>query len=127
MIRHSEGEILNREGIPVEVVGQAYRDIARIHHRLGDTRGVIRAIGRAPRLVWRVLDVGCATGLVVHEVGLRLGVSVVAVEIKPHASISAAVSIVQADARCDRLPVADVAYCIHLSLAIIFRRMILLP
>ena len=115
MIRHSEDEILDREGIPEELVERAYQDIARIHHWLGDTRCVIRAIRRDPLAVWRVLDVGCATGLVLHEVGLRLGVSVVGAEINPHPTIAAPVSIVQADARCDRLPAADVAYCMHLG------------
>ena len=115
MIRHSDGEILDREGIAEELVAHAYRDIARIHRWLGDTRCVIRAIGRDALPVWRVLDVGCATGLVLHEVAIRLGVNVVGAEINPHPTISAPVSIVRADARCDRLPVADIAYCMHLG------------
>lgn|SRR5215475_3702971 len=115
MIKYSEDEILDGEGLSEGLIDHAYRGIARIHHWLGDTRCIIRAIRRDPLPVRQVLDVGCATGLVMDEVGRRLGVAVVGAEINPHPTISAPVSIVQADARCDYLPLADVAYCMHLG------------
>jgi SAM-dependent methyltransferase len=113
--REDKSEILDQAGVPEELAGRAYRDIARIHHWLGDTNCVLRAIGRDPLPVRRVLDVGCATGLVLAEVERKLGVSVVGAEINPRPAISAPVPILQADALRDRLPSADVAYCMHLG------------
>jgi len=37
----------------------------------------VRRVRRDPRSVRRVLDVGCGTGLVLQEVGKRLGIEVV--------------------------------------------------
>ena len=115
MIRKNQAEILDRNGVPDELVARAYRDLARIHHWLGDTNSIVRAISRDPLPVRRVLDVGCATGLVLHEVQRRLGVDVVGVDINPHPCIAAPVPILQADARRDPLPRADVAFSMHLG------------
>ncbi len=96
-------------------MARAYRDLARIHHWLGDTRSVVRAIRQDPAPVGCVLDVGCATGLVLAEVGRRLRVRTVGTDIHPHPAISAPVPIFQADARRDPLPAADVVYSMHLG------------
>jgi SAM-dependent methyltransferase len=115
MTREIETEILEKNGVPDALVERAYRDLARIHHWMGDTRCIVRAIRQDPLPVRRILDVGCATGLVVHEVGRRLGVEVVGADINPHAAIAAAVPIVRTDASRDPLPCADVAFSMHLG------------
>jgi|SRR5450432_1364547 len=115
MIQKNETEILEQNGVPDELVERAYRDLARIHHWLGDTKWIVRAIRQDPLPVHRILDVGCATGLVLKEVGRRLGVEVVGADINPHPCIAAPVPILQADALRDPLPCADVAFSMHLG------------
>jgi SAM-dependent methyltransferase len=115
MIQKNETELLDQTDLPDELVKRAYRDIARIHRWLGDTRLIVRAIRQDPLPVHRILDVGCATGLVLEEVGRRLGVEVVGADLHPHPCIAAPVSILQADARCDALPFADVAFAMHFA------------
>jgi SAM-dependent methyltransferase len=115
MIRKNETEILDHNSVPDELVARAYRDLARIHRWLGDTNSIIRAISQDPLPVRRVLDVGCATGLVLQEVQRKLGVEVIGVDINPHPCIAAPVPILQADARRDPLPPADVAFSMHLG------------
>ncbi|HEY1342212.1 MAG TPA: methyltransferase domain-containing protein [Bryobacteraceae bacterium] len=108
-------EILEQSGLPDHLVYRAYRDLAWIHQWLGDTRFIARAIRRDPLPVRRVLDVGCGAGLVAEQLGRRLGVEVIGADIRTRPSISAAVPIILADARCDRLPAADVAFSMHLG------------
>jgi SAM-dependent methyltransferase len=115
MIRKNQVEILDHDSLPDEVVERAYRDIARIHSWMGDTNCIVRAIHHDPLPVGRVLDVGCATGLVLEQVGRRLGVDVIGVDINPRPRVAAPVQILQADARCDSLPLADVAFSMHLG------------
>jgi len=115
MIRENRSEILDGPDVPDEVVRRAYQDIAAIHRWLGDERFLIGAIRRDPLPVRRILDVGCATGLVLERVGRRLGVDAVGADIQPRPSVAAPVTIVRADACRDRLPVADVTYCMHLG------------
>ena len=114
-MRKNESEILDQDGVPEELVERAYRDLARIHHWLGDTRFIVNAIRRDPQPVHRVLDVGCATGLVLKELERRLGVEVIGAEINPHPSIAAPVPIVKANAVHDPLPSVDVAFSMHLG------------
>jgi SAM-dependent methyltransferase len=97
------------------LVEQAYRDMASIHRWLGDIRSLVRAIQRDPLPVRRVLDVGCATGLVLQRIGRVLAVEVAGVDIQPHPSIAAAVPISRADGRLDPLPEADVAVSMYLG------------
>src|SRR6266568_8244771 len=104
MTRTREIEILDRKDVPIELVERAYRDIAKIHGWLGDTRLMIRTIRRDPLPVRRILDVGCATGLVLHEVGRRLGVEAIGADIRPRPTIAAPVPILKADAARDPLP-----------------------
>ena len=74
-----------------------------------------RAIRKDRGPVRRVLDIGCGTGLVLHELARRLGADGVGVEIRPRPKFSAPVHIVAADARWDPLPVADVAFSMCLG------------
>ena len=114
-MRVHQRELLDRGDVPDLLAAQAYRELAGIHRWLGDTRFVVSAIRRDPLPVRRVLDVGCATGVVVHEVGHRLGVEAVGVDIHPHPSIPTRVPIVRADACKDKLPCADVAFSMCLG------------
>jgi len=115
MRRTNQAEILDQHGVPDDLVERAYRDLARIHHWMGDTNFIVRAIRRDPLPVRRVLDVGCATGLVTQEVGNKLGVHIVGVDVNPRPNIAAPVPIHRADARRDPLPLADVAFSMHLG------------
>ena len=115
MVRKNVSEILDQGSLPEELVERAYRDLAGIHHWLGDTRFMVNAIRRDPLPVRRILDVGCATGLVLEEIGRRLGVEVVGADLDPHPSIAAPVPIVKANAVRDELPSADVAFSMHLG------------
>jgi len=113
--RENETEILDADGVPDELVERAYRDLARIHRWLGDTQFVIRTIREDPMPVRRILDVGCATGLVLENIRRKLGVEAFGVDLKPQRTIGAAIQIFQADAVRDSLPPADVAFCMHLG------------
>jgi len=115
MERESGSEILDQDGLPDALVERAYRDLANIHHWLGDTRHIVRAIRQDALPIRRIMDVGCGTGVVLAEVGRKLGVEVVGADIKSHPAIAAPVSIVKADARHEPLPIADIAFSMHLG------------
>jgi SAM-dependent methyltransferase len=115
MIRDNQLEILDQPGVRDDLVERAYRDIARVHTWLGDTRYIVQAIREDRLPVRRILDVGCATGIIAAQIGRRLGVDVVGIDLSPHRSIAADIRILQADATCDPLPTADVAYSMHLG------------
>ena len=115
MKRVQKRELLDYPDVPDLLVAQAYRQLAGIHRWLGDTRFIVRAIRRDVLPVRRILDVGCATGVVAHEVGRRLGVEAIGVDIHPRPSIPARVPILRADACTDQLPMADVAFSMCLG------------
>src|SRR5689334_18408272 len=110
MTREDRPEILDADDVPDQVASPAYRDLARIHWWLGDTECIVRAIRRDRLPVRKILDVGCATGSVLNDVGRRVGAEGVGVDLNPRPSIAAAVPIFKADAVRDALPAADVAY-----------------
>ena len=115
MHRRNEAEMLDASDIPDELVQKAYQDLAAIHDWLGDVRFIVRAIRRNPLPVRRILDVGCATGLILQRVGRTLGVEAIGVDIQPRPAVAAPVPIVRANACVDPLPAADVAFCMHLG------------
>ena len=88
MVRIDELETLDKHGLSDDLVQRAYRDLARIHRCLGDTRFIVRAICRDVLPVRRVLDVGCGTGAVVDYVRRMLGVEAIGVDVNPHRSIA---------------------------------------
>jgi SAM-dependent methyltransferase len=114
MLRTEETEDLDDPDLPDDIVERAYRDIAAIHRWLGDLRCMTHAIRTDSMPVRRILDVGCGTGLVLQQIGRTLDVDVVGADIQPRRRVSAPVPIVRADACCDPLPSADVAFCMHL-------------
>ncbi len=115
MRRENEIEILDRDDTPDDLIRRGYEDLAKIHRWLGDTANVIHAIRSDPLPVRRVLEIGCATGLVLQQIGRELGVEVMGVDINPHPTIAAPVPIVRADAVRASLPAADVAFCMHVG------------
>ena len=112
--RADEPEILDGRGLPDELVRRAYLELFRVHRFLGDTGAIVRAIRRDPLPVRRILDVGCATGAVAADIGRRLNVEVLGVDLEPRPSISC-VPVVRADAIRDPLPEADVAFSMHVG------------
>ena len=115
MQREYEPEILDAPDVPDALARRAYGDLARIHHWLGDTQFIIGAIRQNPWPVRRILDVGCATGLVSEDVRRKLGVEAFGVDLNPRESVGASVPMIQADAVRDSLPCADVAFSMHLG------------
>jgi SAM-dependent methyltransferase len=115
MKRESGSEILDQGGLPDALVERAYRDLANIHYWLGDTRHIVRAIRQDVLPIRRIMDVGCGTGVVLAEVGRKLGVEVIGADIKSHPAIAAPIPIVKADARYEPLPFADIAFSMHLG------------
>ena len=113
MERSSEPEILDSNNVAAELANRAYREVAWIHHLLGDTRAVIKAIRRDPLPVRRVLDIGCARGDVLRQVQRALGVEVIGVDVAPPPASS--IRILQIDAVRDSLPEADVAFSMHVA------------
>jgi SAM-dependent methyltransferase len=113
MLRVCDPEILDLERLSEEVTARAYRDLTRLHRWLGDTAALARSIRRDPLPVRRILDIGCADGGVLAELGARLGVEVIGVDLRPQRG--APVPIVRADAVRDPLPKVDVAYSLCLA------------
>src|SRR5262245_16837293 len=115
MLRANQSEILEAHGVPDDLVGRSYRDLYHLHRWLGDMRSILHAIRKDTAPVYSVLDVGCGTGLVGEHLGRRLDVEIRGVDIRSYPGIPAHIPIVQADATGDRLPSAEVAYCMHLG------------
>ena len=106
--RLMKSEILDRPGIAERLVVRSYRELTTMHRWLGNTRYLISQIQSSPFAVNRVLDVGCGRGGLLSEVTSALAVEGIGVDLSPPAM--APIPIVKADARCDVLPHADVAF-----------------
>jgi SAM-dependent methyltransferase len=115
MERQNELEILDGEGIPDDQATGAYRQLARVHGLIGDTGLLVRSIRRDALPVRRVVDIGCASGLVAEQVHRKLGVEVVGVDLRPRASPDVRVPMMQANAVYDPLPYGDAAFSMHLG------------
>jgi SAM-dependent methyltransferase len=106
-------ELLDGNSLPSDQVQRAYRELAHIHRWLGDTRYILSAIRHDPLPVRRVLDVGCATGVMLAEVQRRLAVEAIGVDLNPRVRSAPHLRIVRADAVHEPLPHADVAFSMH--------------
>ena len=115
MQRQNEAEILDGDDVPFGQATRAYRQLARIHRLIGDTAFVVRAIRRDALPVCRILDIGCAAGLVAEDVQCKLRVEVIGIDLNPRKPPEVRVPIVRADAVHDPLPCADVAFSMHLG------------
>jgi SAM-dependent methyltransferase len=115
MVRQDEAEILDGDEIPDDEATRAYEQLARIHRLIGDTAFVVRAIRRNALPVSRILDLGCAAGHVAEEVQRKLDIEVIGVDVNPRNSTEVRIPILRADAVHDQLPIADVAFSMHLG------------
>lgn len=113
MERSFEPEILDGDGIPEEAVSCSYRELAKMHRLLGNTRYLIHALRSDPFPVRRVLDIGCGRGGVLRDVTRALGVEGVGIDISPAPTKS--VPVMRADAIHDYLPRADVAFSTYVA------------
>jgi len=114
MQRSLKSELLDGDGIPEAQIARAYRQLTRIHRLLGDTRAIIAAVREDPLPVGCVLDIGCGRGGVLKEVQRRLGVQAIGVDLKPPPAADGP-QIIAANGISDRLPAADVAFCMYLG------------
>lgn len=117
MERSFRPEILDAPSLPEHMVAVCYDGLARIHKFLGNERAILDALRRDPRPVERVLDIGCAHGALLRQARRELGVDVIGVDLRPPKESD--VPIIEADARSEELPHADVAFAVclihHLS------------
>ncbi len=114
MNRESTVELLDDPALPPEVVDRAYRDLARTHRWLGNTRAILRRV----RGAHSVLDLGCGQGALLREIRSKLGIDVIGFDLRPAPS-DLQIPIMPGDAVTDSLPRADVAIAVcfvhHLS------------
>lgn len=102
-------------GLPEETVALAYRDLARTHRWLGNTRAILRRVKKSGAR--SVLDIGCGRGALLEEIRKKLGLEVVGLDLRP--APNSPVPVIAGDATRDALPKADLAVCVcmvhHLS------------
>ena len=109
--RSCREEILDDPSVAEEIREMCYRDLARTHRWLGNSRAVIDRIRRDPLPVHKVLDIGCGHGALLGEIRQRLGVDVVGVDLRPPRA-DGRIEILRRDALREDLPKADVAVCV---------------
>lgn len=116
MDRIDSVELLDDPTLPEQTVAGAYRDLARVHRWLGNTRSVVSRVKRSGAS--SVLDLGCGRGALLQELRARLGVPVTGFDLRP-APPDSPVPILSGDAVRDPLPEADLALAVcfvhHLS------------
>jgi SAM-dependent methyltransferase len=115
MQRSFDPEILDGSDVPEESAARVHRNITAIHHLLGDTRSIVKALRRDPLPIRRVLDIGCGYGGTLDAVTRTLGFTGIGIDIMipgPGRS-STSHPIVRADAVRDPLPIADIAFSLH--------------
>jgi SAM-dependent methyltransferase len=108
MQRSQVPEIMDDPNCPEEVLETGHRGLQRIHHLLGNTRFLTRAIASDDRPVRRVIDIGCGRGGLLAEIGRRLQVETVGVDLRPFPGV------VSLNAVYDPLPEADVAIAVYM-------------
>ena len=108
MRRSFEEEILDREGLPPELVDRAHRGLTLTHRLLGNHAAILRALmDDGP--VGRVLDIGCGHGELLKRVQRQIGAEVVGVDLRPPEHRAGDFPILKLDALREALPPADVA------------------
>lgn len=112
MERSFTPEILDAPALPEDMLALSYEALARLHKFLGNERAILDKLRRDPLPVGRVLDIGCAHGALLREARRQLGVEVIGVDLRPPAQSD--IPILEADARSERLPEADVAIAVCL-------------
>jgi 2-polyprenyl-3-methyl-5-hydroxy-6-metoxy-1,4-benzoquinol methylase len=105
---------LDSPDIPEHVRELCYRDLTRVHQWLGNLGVIVRRIQGDPLPVRRVLDIGCAHGLVLQHIHQRLGVEVIGADLNPPAR-QESIPIVRCDAITDPLPPADIAISLMMA------------
>ena len=108
-------EILERPGVPDELISRAYNQLTWIHRLLGDTAAVVAALENDPLPVRRILDIGCAEGGVLQQIRKKLAVDVIGVDIRRPAGLDLPFPIWVADAVHEPLPEADVAFSMYVG------------
>ena len=114
MVRSFEGEILDGDGLPPELVARAHRALSRTHQMLGNHAAILRVLSSDGQEARRVLDIGCGHGGLLEKVRRKLAVDVVGVDLRPPAQCARTVPILKLDAVWDELPRADVALSVCL-------------
>jgi SAM-dependent methyltransferase len=109
MQRSFEEEILDRDGLPPELVERAHRGLSLTHKLLGNHTAIVRALRRDGGQVRRVLDIGCGHGELLKRVRRQIGAEVVGVDLRPPESSAEEFPILKLDASREPLPRADVA------------------
>jgi SAM-dependent methyltransferase len=114
MLRSFEEEILDRQGLPPEMVERAHRALSRMHTILGNHAVILRALRHDGEAVKRVLDVGCGHGELLEIVRRQIGAEEVGVDLQtPESTVD--LRILKLDATREALPSAEVAVSVCLA------------
>ncbi len=112
MRRSLTPEIMDDPHVPHETWERFHRQLGLLHRFLGNQQAILDALGRHPRPIGRVLDIGCGDGELLSAIRRDLRVDVQGIDLRPPQRPLFDVPIVAADAARDRLPEADIAICV---------------